>query len=126
MYGIFKGIPEPDSGTAPPGGLASIPASHKADGSFTVSCPRESRSQWSDAMLTDPADGRPRLARFLASNLIAALAAAGCGGGNQSGDTTVVAKEAPKRTADMYNFMKEKGKVKGAPTGAPTDAPKTE
>jgi len=119
-------FPSPDSGTALPGGLASIPAFYKADGSFTVSRLREFLSQWSDAMLRDPADCRPRLARFLAFNLIVALAAAGCGGGNQSGDTTVVAKEAPKRTADMYNFMKDKGKVKGAPTAAPTGAPKTE
>jgi hypothetical protein len=119
-------FPSPDSGTALPGGPASIPASHKADGLFSFSRLREFLSQWSDAMLRDPADCRLRLARFLAFNLIVALAAAGCGGGNQSGDTTVVAKEAPKRTADMYNFMKDKGKVKGAPTAAPTGAPKTE
>jgi hypothetical protein len=77
-------------------------------------------------MLRDPADCRPRLARYLASHLVVALAAAGCGGDNQSGDTTVVAKDAPKHTADMYNFMKAKGKVKGAPTAAPTGASKTE
>jgi hypothetical protein len=119
-------FPSPDSGTFLPGGLASIPVSHEADRSFGVSCPRESLSQWSNAMLREPADCRSRLARFLASNLVVVLAAAGCGGDNQSGDATAVAKDAPKRTADMYNFMKEKGKVKAAPKPASTDAPKSE
>jgi hypothetical protein len=62
----------------------------------------------------------------LAITLIAPLTAAGCGGDNQSGDTTPVAKEASQRQADMYNFMKEKGKVKEPKVKESKVTPKSE
>ena len=75
-------------------------------------------------MPRDPSGHGLRLAQSLAFSLIAALATGGCGADNQSGETTPVAKEATRRQADMYNFMKEKGKVKDAPKAAPKGAPK--
>jgi hypothetical protein len=81
-------------------------------------------------MLRDPSHCRRRLAQCLPCTLIAALAVAGCGGDSQSDTTPVVPGASTKRQGDMYNFMKDQGKVKGAPKAtpkkAPTDAPKEE
>jgi len=66
-------------------------------------------------MHRDPRNRFDRLPLFLAPILIAAMVPAGCGNGNQSGDFVPPAKEAAQRHNDMYNFMKERGKVKAAP-----------
>jgi hypothetical protein len=67
--------------------------------------------------------GRRRLARFLVPILVATLAPAGCGSGNQAGDVTPASKDASRRQKDMQDFMKDRQKVNTASKSAPRQHP---
>ncbi len=63
-------------------------------------------------MLRDSSDRRRPIGRSLVVILIASLVLPGCGDEIPAGSTVAPTKEAFKRQNEMFNFMKEQGKVK--------------
>jgi hypothetical protein len=63
-------------------------------------------------MLRDSSDRRRQIGRSLAFILMASVVLSGCGDDIPAGSTTPPPKEALKRQNEMFNFMKEQGKVK--------------